>query len=53
MQRGDYGYALQAASYEGHKAIAKLLIDTGANVNAQGGEFRNALQAMRQLQSYS
>jgi hypothetical protein len=38
------------------KAIAKLLIEKGADVNAQGGYYGNALQAasdngMRQLQS--
>ena len=29
----------------GHEAISQLLIDEGADVNAQGGEYGNALQA--------
>ncbi|KAJ5123791.1 Pfs NACHT and ankyrin domain protein [Penicillium atrosanguineum] len=32
-QGGRYGNALQAASFEGHQEIAKLLLDKGANVN--------------------
>jgi hypothetical protein len=35
--------ALQATSVEGHEAIVKLLLDKGANANAQGGHFSNAL----------
>jgi ankyrin repeat protein len=34
-----------AASYIGHEAIEKLLTEKGADVNAQGGEHRNPLQA--------
>ena len=30
---------------KGHEAIAKLLIEKGADVNAQGGQYGNALQA--------
>ncbi|KAK4220982.1 ankyrin repeat-containing domain protein, partial [Podospora fimiseda] len=37
--------ALQAASSEGHQEIVKLLLDKGADVNAQGGFYGNALQA--------
>jgi ankyrin repeat protein len=36
-QGGHYGNALQAASVIGHEAIAKLLIEKGADVNVQGG----------------
>jgi ankyrin repeat protein len=35
--------ALQAISVEGHEAIVKLLLDKGADANAQGGRFGNAL----------
>jgi ankyrin repeat protein len=44
-REGDYGNALEAASIGGHEAIAKLLIEKGADVNAQGEEYGNALQA--------
>jgi hypothetical protein len=41
-----YGNALQAASAGGHDKVVRMLIDTGANVNAQGGHYfyGNALQ---------
>jgi ankyrin repeat protein len=42
---GKRGTALQEAAWKVHKAIAKLLLDNGADVNAQGGEYGNALQA--------
>jgi hypothetical protein len=42
---GRYGYALQAASFNGYLAVVKTLLDHGANVNAEGGEYGNALQA--------
>lgn len=42
---GQYGSALQAASYEGNKTVVQLLLKNGADVNAQGGAFGNALQA--------
>jgi ankyrin repeat protein len=39
--------ALQAASasYRGNEKVVQMLIDAGADVNAQGGEHGNALQA--------
>lgn len=37
------GNALQAASEEGHLEIVLVLLDKGAEVNAQGGEYGNAL----------
>lgn len=36
---------MQAACYEGHETIIRLLIDNHADVNAQGGYFGTALQA--------
>jgi ankyrin repeat protein len=39
------GNALQAASEGGDEQIVKLLLDQGADVNAQGGCYGNALQA--------
>ena len=42
---GRYGNPLQAASYEGHEAIVKLLLENEAEVNAKGGYYGNALQA--------
>ena len=42
---GNYGHALQVALAEGHEAVAELLIENGADVNAQGGLYGNALQA--------
>ncbi|KAJ7303829.1 ankyrin repeat-containing domain protein [Mycena albidolilacea] len=36
---------LTVAAYYGHQKICKLLLDKGANVNAQGGFYGNALQA--------
>ena len=41
----NYGHVLQVAASKGHEAIAKLLIEHGADVNAQGGLDGNALQA--------
>ncbi|THY37309.1 hypothetical protein D6C98_10763, partial [Aureobasidium pullulans] len=42
---GHYGNALQAASAGGHDKIVQLLLDKGADVNAQGGYNGNALYA--------
>ena len=39
------GNVLQAASYKGYEAIVKLLLDKGADVNAQGKRYGNALHA--------
>jgi ankyrin repeat protein len=44
-QGGNYGNALQAASYRGHGTVVKMLLDAGADVNLQGGKYGNALQA--------
>jgi len=44
-QDGQYGTALQAASFEGHDKTVELLLSKGADVNAQGGELGTALQA--------
>ena len=45
-QGGVYGNALQAASSHGHIQTVQLLLDKGADINAQGGRFySNALEA--------
>ncbi|KAK3351860.1 hypothetical protein B0H65DRAFT_137399 [Neurospora tetraspora] len=44
-QGGEYGTALQAASFQGHKEIVEMLLDKGADVNVQGGDYGTALQA--------
>jgi ankyrin repeat protein len=41
--------ALQAASSRGHKAIVKMLLDYGADTNAQRGLHGNALKAGRRI----
>jgi hypothetical protein len=47
VQGRECGNALYAASSGGHEAIARLLLDKGANVNvnAQNGQYGTALQA--------
>ena len=42
---GEYGCALQAASFSGHEHTVKLLLDHGADVNTLGGKFASALIA--------
>ena len=41
----NYGNILHAASCGGHNFIVQMLLEKGAEVNAQGGEYDNALQA--------
>ncbi|KAL8701797.1 MAG: hypothetical protein Q9201_004711 [Fulgogasparrea decipioides] len=41
----NYGTTLHAASAGGHNKIVEMLLDKGADINAQGGEYGNALQA--------
>jgi ankyrin repeat protein len=41
----DIVVALQAACSKGPDGVVKILLDGGADVNAQGGEYGNALQA--------
>ncbi|KAK7219748.1 hypothetical protein V2G26_007751 [Clonostachys chloroleuca] len=40
--------ALYFGSQEGHETIVQLLVEKGADINAQGGEYGNALQAASQ-----
>lgn len=40
-----YSNVLRAASARGHELIVELLLDKGAEVNAQGGNYGNALLA--------
>ena len=46
---GRYGSALQAASYRGHITTVELLLDWGANIDAQGGKALRAAIDSRQL----
>ncbi|MCJ1426002.1 hypothetical protein MMC29_003904 [Sticta canariensis] len=46
VKAGFHGNALQTASYQGHEEIVRLLLENGANVNAEGGRtYGTALQA--------
>lgn len=38
-----YGYALRAACARSQKEVLQLLLDKGADVNAQGGWYSSAL----------
>jgi ankyrin repeat protein len=40
-----YRKTIYAASSGGYEAVARLLLDKGADINAQGGYYRNALRA--------
>jgi ankyrin repeat protein len=42
---GIYKIPLQVASYCGHEAVVRLLLEKGAEVNAKGGPYGTALQA--------
>ncbi|KAF7358657.1 hypothetical protein MSAN_01204500 [Mycena sanguinolenta] len=42
---GQYGSALQAASFVGDLKIVQLLVKSGADVNFAGGQYGSALQA--------
>jgi ankyrin repeat protein len=42
---GEFGTALQAASYKGHDEIARYLIASGANVNQRAGYFCSPFRA--------
>ena len=33
------------ASFRGHEKVVQILLDKGADINAQGGRYGNALQA--------
>ncbi|KAA8913655.1 ankyrin repeat-containing domain protein, partial [Sphaerosporella brunnea] len=45
ITNSDFGSALQAASFGGHEAVVRLLLDNKANANSQGGRYQNALMA--------
>jgi ankyrin repeat protein len=45
VQGRFYGNALYAALEEGYKQVVKMLLNKGADVNAQGREYGNVLQA--------
>ncbi len=39
MPGGEYGSALQAASYRGNPEIVRLLLESGGDVNVQGENY--------------
>ena len=43
---GEYGSALQAASFGGEQAIVKLLLKNGAEVNAEAGIYGSAIKKL-------
>ena len=43
LEDGEYGYPLHAAAANGHILVAALLLERGANVNAQGFRLGTAL----------
>lgn len=45
MRGGQYGSTLQAVSYRGQEKVVRMLLDAGADANAQGGCYDNTLQA--------
>ncbi|KAJ5725195.1 NACHT nucleoside triphosphatase [Penicillium malachiteum] len=45
IQGGYWGYALQAASFNGHEKAVQILLDRGADINIQYGNWGNALHA--------
>jgi hypothetical protein len=44
-ETGYYRTALQAASVQGHLAIAQMLIEAGADISQESGDYGTALQA--------
>ena len=48
-QGGYYGNSLQTASYGGHEAIEKLLIEKGADVNALQAALSTGHEALAKL----
>ncbi|CUS08887.1 unnamed protein product, partial [Tuber aestivum] len=44
---GFRGNALQAAASRGNESVVRLLLERGAEVNAQGGFHGNALKAAK------
>ncbi|KAJ5637678.1 ankyrin [Penicillium lividum] len=44
-QDGEFGTALQAASFRGKMGVVQILLGAGADINAHGGLYGTALQA--------